>query len=277
MENQQAVITAAEASKLHPALTLTQQSLVEAQKGPKVNQATTSQFSTLWNRVAALLGIKVAPENRNEFENEILEFTAYVCEEYPDLYLNEIYKAYRLAVKRELDIETLIPVLAPTYFGVVWKAYTTYRDSHLRPLYKKQYFLEEAREKPAPTPEEQEKMLRDLFAKALEMSKSGQNYYDAGNLLFNWLLEKDLIFFSQERIDGFFARASQELQAEAKRAKQSTTILGEVVKYNKMLEDARNQDSAPVIIRAKHISFNVLLKEVIELEIGVDDYLNSNF
>ena len=279
MENQLQIIPApALPANLPSSLTLTQQQLVAAQSGPKVSEASNSQLSLLWTKVCALLGIRVSPEKRVEFENDLFEFTGYIQEEYPNLYLNEIFTAYKLAVKRELGIEVLIPVLAPTYFGEVWKSYTNYRHNTLKPLVRKQAFLQAAQETTAaPSPEEHEKTLRELFAKAFETSKQGKRYYDAGNLLFDWLLSKDLIFFSQERIDGFFARASDELKKEAERGKKETSLIGEIAKYKKMFEDAENAASKSVEIRAKHIAFDVLLKEVFELGISTEDYLDNNF
>lgn len=243
----------------------------------KLKDASTTQLSKLWDEVIRLLGIRIEKDQQKSFNDDLLHLTSFVVEEYPDVYIEEIRKAYRLAVKQELGIEVIIPALAPRYFGEIWKAYERYKGRELEQSRINRTAKAVEKERPIPTEEEQTKALEDLFCLAVERAKQGFAYYDAGNLLYDFLVKRGLLFFSEERTVGFRIKAKEELTAELTKKSNNTSLIGEVVNSSQSRISIENDQSSSIDTRAKHIAFRTLIRDIIELGMDGREYLNMDF
>lgn len=117
-----------------------------------------------------------------------------------------------------------------------------------------------------PTPEQWDEKCTDRLKQAFNAVKNGEYWDDPGNYLYNWLDEKGLIPFSTERKKQFMSKAKDKLIAEQKDNKIKETDfhkIGVISKYIRDIESG-NQNQR-VIVMAKKIALNTLIRESIEL------------
>ena len=235
------------------------------------------QISALWSEVEGLLGVKVLPSEQDAHNDALLVLTEFVAQSYPNLHLVEIKAAYRLHAKGDLGVESY--TLNPLQFGKVMKAYFGWKQqkmakiNNLEPVQIESETLQ--------IESGQESLIWSLIEKSFWVVESGKFYFDAGNILYDFLDSKGYIKFTTERKKKFMADAVEERRSDLMRVKTERTSLGEIMKAQAILDSYHVGQEKPVeeaaIVKnmAKRIAYQNFLVDLLEAGMSVEDIKNQ--
>ncbi|GAA4464126.1 hypothetical protein GCM10023189_42960 [Nibrella saemangeumensis] len=248
-------------------------------RGLKCSQATLADFTSIWNEIIVMLGIKVSDANVSEHRDNLRALSAFMSREYPHLTLDEIRQAYTAGVTRKLGIE-MYAELNARQVGNVIDAFMIWRRRELHEEIQSQRLLS-LPETPQPTPEELERKMVELFRFAWKAIEVKGSYIDFGNHIYDWLDSKGLIPFSDSRKWEFVRDAEKRLKAELtaegskgfaqehKAARRLAEVMAKVTDFNDHDADTK----ARIRVKAKQIAFVTLIKEQQQLEVHPDEFL----
>ncbi|GAB3324688.1 hypothetical protein GCM10027299_22060 [Larkinella ripae] len=231
--------------------------LIHAQEG---------QLEAVWNEIVGLLGIRHTETSYSDFMEDLRNLNDWMLREYPSLTWQELRLAYNMAVKGELDIEKVIPVLAPRYVGEIIKAYHSRvnNDPEVITVFRSQQHIDQT--EPEKTQEEINEFMQTILGQAIETVQNGNDYPDPGNGLYDWLDSLGYLSFTKQQKLKFMADAEpQERLMLAENAADNTRhpqdrirlkgLIGAVMKENKEFKDR-------VVARAKYLALNAYLKTI---------------
>ncbi|WP_234734780.1 hypothetical protein [Tellurirhabdus bombi] len=244
-----------------------------------MKEASTTEMQKLLNEIIGLLDIKVSDRERDAHDKRIYEFALYLQNAYPTVRLSDVRLAYHLGCKYELGIEMFAEINARS-FGKVMKAYWEFRKATITT--RKVPQLEEPKE-PLPSEEELDKKGRELLRLAYQTFKQGRQYRDHGNLLYNSLFSIKKIPFNYERKMEMLQQAQKEIEQENSKLAQSgnTDRHKEAQRIANLLNEPTALNEQPGEIqsliksRAKQIAFATLMRELIEMGIETDEFLDQ--
>lgn len=143
----------------------------------------------MWNIVIGLLGIRYTAAQREIFAEDLRNCNDWVYREY-QLTVEEVALAYNLAITGKLEIDKVIPVIAPKYVAEVLTAYNQWvqGNAEIAGVYRQQQQLDE--EPVTPTEEQIDKMMNQALNQAVGEVEMGGMYGDTGGGLYAWLYKK---------------------------------------------------------------------------------------
>lgn len=250
--------------------------------GTLVSAASLTQISNLFRKIYKLLGVNLAKKDQSEIDEELFLMAEHVMRVYRQYTLEEISMAYDLALSGNLDIknEDIISQFAPVQFGKIMSAYKKYKQKNgtLRQEIERKNALA------LPEPQvDTEAVLRYTLENAYEFIKAGNDYMDYGNLLYDYLNNRQLIPFTPERKLEFmklaasdhkaFLTEKMQLMSYAERH-EAKSLKERILQFTQETYPTAFHDE--IVVRAKHLAFNQLVKDLIEQDITIQDYLESH-
>lgn len=197
----------------------------------------------------------------NETCNDILNYA-------PQLRLSEIETAFRKGTRG----------MYGEYHGgsvaTFNKFILGYLSSGEREQIIKKQRMPEKEEKP--TKEQWDEKCTMRLKEAFEAVKKGQFWDDPGCYLYNWLDDKNLIPFSTDKKKQFMIEARQKLISEQQNNKAEEANpykLSVISMYLREIQKGNHKDR--VIVMAKKIALNTLIRDNIELGYEYKDFLNE--
>lgn len=235
-------------------------------------------MSKLWTDLVWSLGINTDRQGVDRMGETLLRMSKYVLDHYRQTTLEDIRLAYELGFSGRLGIE-MIAALNPLQFGKVMGAYREYKDNSVA-IQQRNNNQALFCELPV-TPEYVESVMRDALQKAFECIEKGDTYPDLGNSLYDWLDERGLIPFDNNRKWEFYHAAKGAVRELTADRLASATFLNNHAKaplkmaLKQAMSDVLDKATSDKIrSHAKYLAINELLKEVVEMGVTVDEFLN---
>jgi len=139
---------------------------------------------------------------------------------------------------------------------------------------KKQHAFQLEASKPKElTLSEKEAIMKKGILDAYEIIKSGKEFNDLGNSLYNWLDKKGKIPFALERKKAFMELARVQVKAKQEVVLANETEISQRRKIKSLIEAIEISNTPEVIVEAKKIALVTLFKDLIEMEEDVNELL----
>lgn len=123
------------------------------------------------------------------------------------------------------------------------------------------------------TQQERDEIMIKGIKEAYETVKSGKDYRDLGNSIYNWLDKRKKIPFDPKRKKDIVEMARVQLKAEKERDLASNTDISERRKIKMVIDELEIKNTGELIVESKKIALVVFLKDQIEMDISVDEFL----
>lgn len=271
--------TSSDLTKVNPTSSTLTESLLNAQDGKTIAQASSKEISSLLNELNWKLGVNTARMGEQAAGEHLLRMTAWLVQKHGDTSLKTIRLAYDLAIEGRLDVE-VIAQLNPLQLGKVLAAYRQFQGEN-ESVQQRNRNRELFCELPA-TPDYIDGVMRQAFAAAYQTAQSGDTYPDLGNGLYDWLDQKGLIAFTPEQKWEFFNRAkgdvqqlmSDRLATEKNLNSHQKAPMRRAIKQ--VMSDAFDAQSINRIrAQAKYLALNKLLADLIDMQVSAADFLDT--
>lgn len=223
----------------------------------------------MWTKIAFLVGLKVNESNQQEAGNNIVLMTQYVQKHYPNVTIQEMELAHELAIKGELPLKPkddfkVFSMITPVQVSAILQRFQQYKTAQLKPVFTQGIFDEPPL--PPPTPEELDVFHLEMLCKAFGAVNEGTVYMDWGNVLYDALDAKGLIYYSTPEKYEFLELAKSEAIAEQEQKVQGMLHTVLYKSALNVLESMKASDfnSLSLKAKAKNIALNQMVSELIE-------------
>lgn len=193
-------------------LTASQRSLLKADHGTTIRNATMGQLSAMWNKITFYLNIKITDQEAHQHQLLMVEMTRFVIENYKNTTIEAILSAYNLLVTKKLGIEAYASI-SPKNFGEVMAAYQAYRQKELSPQLRCQAITTEE-ETQEPTQEDIRAIMIRRYQTAYQAYQNHQPFDDLGNALYDFLDQNGILQFSVAKKNKMMALAAKKIRIE---------------------------------------------------------------
>lgn len=240
-------------------------------------------FTSLWNEIIGLLGVRVTQANLLEHKQYMQAMTAHLQGLYPQWPIEEVRVAYQLAVTGEYGegFEVIVS-LTPVQLGKVLRAYRKYKGQlppgSLTPIQDTGKLLGDG----MPTTADIDQAWFDYeVRRAYAQHQQGETYLDRGNGLYDQLDSRGLISFTKERKWDFMKQAQEAVEREVrsgmymgdwekrKKAKHMADLIREATEAGKLALPRAEQ----IRTGAKQLALTTLLNELIGQGVTIDEFL----
>jgi hypothetical protein len=253
------------------ALTIEESEILRASQGVKIKDAVIDGALTNQSRIKIETAITRALINLNQkkiFEKE-MDFNSFIAslvsmlaEKHPFLTLDELSKAILYGSIGEFKKEQETLYLSVANINSWIKCYL---EQKKQPLMIKN--KPELKEKEL-TENEKEEIIKNGIKRRFQEFKETGDCDDFGNVGYEYLDKKGLIFFTADRKKEFMKQAEENIKREKKMqiSKSTPVEVRDINKFLITLETNKN----PIITEAKKIALKTFFAELIEMDEGLE-------